>query len=61
MTPERIQTVQSTWAKVLPIKDAAARLFCERLVLCESRLAPRGSPALYERRNSTKGMRHDCR
>ena len=32
MTPEHIQTVQSTWAKVLPIKTIAARLFCERLL-----------------------------
>jgi hemoglobin-like flavoprotein len=32
MTPEHIHTVQSTWLKVLPIKDAAAQLFCERLL-----------------------------
>jgi hemoglobin-like flavoprotein len=31
VTPERIRTVQSTWVKVLPIKDAAAQLFYERL------------------------------
>ena len=32
MTPEHIHTVQSTWLKVLPVKDAAAQLFCERLL-----------------------------
>jgi hemoglobin-like flavoprotein len=31
MTPEHILIVQSTWIKVLPIKDTAAQLFCERL------------------------------
>jgi len=31
MTPEDIRIVQSTWVKVLPIKDNAAQLFYERL------------------------------
>lgn len=31
MTPEDILTVQSTWRKVLPIKEVAARLFYQRL------------------------------
>ena len=31
MTPEHIRIVQSTWVKVLPIKDTAAQLFYERL------------------------------
>lgn len=31
MTPQQVQIVQSTWAKVLPIKDAAARIFYRRL------------------------------
>jgi hemoglobin-like flavoprotein len=31
MTPEHIHTVQSTWLKVLPIRDTAAQLFYERL------------------------------
>jgi len=31
MTPECIRTVQSTWVKLLPIKDSAAQLFYERL------------------------------
>jgi len=31
MTPEHIRIVQSTWVKVLPIKDSAAQLFYERL------------------------------
>ena len=31
MTPERIRTVQSTWVRLLPIKDLAAQLFYERL------------------------------
>jgi hemoglobin-like flavoprotein len=31
MTPGHIRTVQSTWIRVLPIKDAAAKLFYERL------------------------------
>lgn len=31
MTPKQIQLVQSTWAKVLPIRETAARLFYDRL------------------------------
>ena len=31
MTPEHVRIVQSTWVKVLPIKDTAALLFYERL------------------------------
>jgi hemoglobin-like flavoprotein len=31
MTPEQIGLVQSTWAKVVPIKDTAAELFYGRL------------------------------
>ncbi len=31
MTPEHVRIVQSTWVKVLPIKDTAAQLFYERL------------------------------
>jgi len=31
MTPERIRAVQSTWVKLLPIKNSAAQLFYERL------------------------------
>ncbi len=31
MTPQQVRTVQSTWVKVLPIKDTAAQLFYERL------------------------------
>lgn len=31
MTPERIRIVQSTWVKLLPIKNSAAQLFYERL------------------------------
>jgi hemoglobin-like flavoprotein len=31
VTPEHIRTVQSTWRKVLPIKDSAAQLFYKRL------------------------------
>ena len=31
MTPECIRTVQSTWVKLLPIKDSAAQLFYKRL------------------------------
>jgi hemoglobin-like flavoprotein len=31
MTPEQIQTVQFSWVKVVPIKDTAAQVFCERL------------------------------
>lgn len=31
MTPEDIRTVQSTWLKVLPFKDIAARLFYQKL------------------------------
>jgi hemoglobin-like flavoprotein len=31
MTPEHVRIVQSTWVKVLPIKDTAAQLFYARL------------------------------
>ena len=31
MTPECIRIVQSTWVRLLPIKDSAAQLFYERL------------------------------
>jgi hemoglobin-like flavoprotein len=31
MAPEHVRLVQSTWVKVLPIKDAAAQFFYERL------------------------------
>jgi hemoglobin-like flavoprotein len=31
MTPEKIALVQSTWAKVVPIKDTAAELFYGKL------------------------------
>ena len=31
MTPEQVGLVQSTWARVLPIKDTAAELFYGRL------------------------------
>lgn len=31
MTPQQVRIVQSTWPKVLPIKDAAARIFYRRL------------------------------
>jgi len=40
MTPECIRTVQSTWVKVLPIKDAAAQLFYERLFEIDPSLRP---------------------
>jgi hemoglobin-like flavoprotein len=39
MTPEHIRTVQSSWVKVLPIKDTAAQLFCERLVKTDPSLS----------------------
>lgn len=32
MSPEDIVTVQSTWSKVLPIKEAAGQIFRERLL-----------------------------
>ena len=31
MTPDYIRTVQATWTRVLPVKDAAAQIFCECL------------------------------
>ncbi|MEO8132371.1 MAG: globin domain-containing protein [Betaproteobacteria bacterium] len=31
MTPDHIRTVQATWTRVLPVKDAAAQIFCECL------------------------------
>ena len=38
MTPDQIRTVQSSWSKVLPIKDAAAQLFAQRLLDADSSL-----------------------
>ena len=31
MTPEQVRIVQRTWLKVLPIKDATAQLFYDKL------------------------------
>ena len=40
MTPEQIRIVQSTWVKVLPIKDTAAQLFYKRLFETDPSLRP---------------------
>ena len=31
MTPDHIRTVQSTWTTLLPVKDIAAQILCEKL------------------------------
>jgi hemoglobin-like flavoprotein len=38
MTPEQIETVQSTWRAVVPIADQAADLFYDRLFVLDERL-----------------------
>ena len=38
MTPQQIETVQKTWREVLPMAEAAADLFYERLFTLDSRL-----------------------
>jgi hemoglobin-like flavoprotein len=40
MTPTQIQLVQSTWAKVVPIKDAAAEIFYGKLFEMDPALRP---------------------
>jgi hemoglobin-like flavoprotein len=40
MTPTQIQLVQSTWAKVVPIKDAAAEIFYGKLFEMDPALKP---------------------
>lgn len=40
MTPEQIRIVQSTWVRVLPIKDIAAQLFYKRLFEMDPSLRP---------------------
>jgi len=40
MTPEQIALVQGTWAKVIPIKEAAAELFYGRLFELDPALRP---------------------
>ncbi len=40
MTPETRQTIQSSWAKVVPIADTAASLFYDRLFEIDPQLKP---------------------
>lgn len=40
MTPTQIQLVQATWAKVVPIKDAAAEIFYGKLFEMDPALKP---------------------
>ena len=40
MNPTQIQLVQSTWAKVVPIKDAAAEIFYGKLFEMDPALKP---------------------
>lgn len=40
MTPTQIQLVQTTWAKVVPIKDAAAEIFYGKLFEMDPALKP---------------------
>ncbi len=40
MTPQQIALVQSTWSKVLPIQDQAARLFYDKLFEMDPSLRP---------------------
>ena len=48
MTPEQITMVQSTWAKVLPIKDTAASLFYGRLFELDPELRPLFTTSIEE-------------
>lgn len=38
MTPEYVRIVQSSWAKVQPIKESAGQFFCERLLQADPSL-----------------------
>ena len=40
MTPQQIALVQSTWSKVVPIQDQAARLFYDKLFEMDPSLRP---------------------
>ena len=40
MTPQDVELVQTTWAKVLPIRDTAATLFYGKLFELDPRLKP---------------------
>jgi hemoglobin-like flavoprotein len=40
MTPQQIAIVQTTWQQVVPIADAAAKLFYSRLFLLDPSLEP---------------------
>ncbi len=40
MTPRQVRIVQATWARVLPIKETAARLFYDRLFELDPSLKP---------------------
>jgi hemoglobin-like flavoprotein len=40
MTPQQITTVQTTWQLVMPIADAAAKLFYSRLFVLDPSLEP---------------------
>src|SRR5512139_940773 len=55
MTPQEISLVQTSWQQVLPIQDAAARLFYERLFELDPSLRPmfRGSMVEQERKLMT--------
>jgi len=40
MTPQQVRIVQRTWLKVLPAKDAAARIFYDKLFEIDPSLRP---------------------
>jgi hemoglobin-like flavoprotein len=50
MTPQQIQTVQSTWKLVVPIADTAASLFYDRLFVLDPSLAPMFGNDMAEQR-----------
>jgi hemoglobin-like flavoprotein len=56
MTPQQIQTVQSTWKMVVPIADTAANLFYAQLFVLDPKLAPMFSTDMTEQRRRLMTM-----
>ena len=56
MTPQQIQTVQSTWKLVVPIADTAASLFYDRLFVLDPSLAPMFGNDMAEQRRRVMTM-----
>jgi hemoglobin-like flavoprotein len=56
MTPEQIETVQTTWRAVVPIADKAADLFYDRLFVIDPKLRPLFPEDLSEQKKKLMTM-----